>query len=173
MPSVENGRGLAPEKRACIYADPDRRYPLVEVLALQTHFAFRTPDGLPFGRLMKEGRGFLRKKWTCRDAHGKVVLLALEDSMTLSLARRGLGMTMGFLGGKPMKIARRVAGGRVELLPANFDILLADGKTNVGHLSCGLTTLKPYVLELKGEHRPDPRLLLAVAVVLAIEEHGM
>jgi hypothetical protein len=165
-------QALAPEKRVCLYADPDRRNPLVEVIAQQSQFAFRTPDGLPLGRLAKEGRGFFRKKWICRDAWGKVVAMALEDSMTLSLTRRGLGMAAGFLGGKPMKLARRVAGSRVSVFPASFDLLAADGKTILGHLGCGLTTLKPYVLELKGDQHPDQRLLLALAVVLAIEERG-
>ena len=93
--------------------------------------------------------------------------------MTLSLTRRGLGLTMGFLGGKPIKVARRIAGGRVGVLPASFDLLATDGKTILGHIGCGLTTLKPYVLELKGTERPDSRLLLALAVVLAVEERGV
>ncbi len=163
---------LAPEKRAFLYADPDRRHPLVEVLARQNTFVCRTPDGKLLGRLGKEGRSFFRKKWSCRDARGRVVLLAREDSMTLSLTRRGVGMALGFLGGKPMKVARRLAGNRVGVLPASFDLLAADGKTIVGHLGCGLTTLKPYVLELKGEQRLDQRLVLALALVLTVEERG-
>ena len=66
-----------------------------------------------------------------------------------------------------------MAGSRVTVLPASFDLLAADGRTVIGHLGCGLTTLRPYVLELKGEQRPDQRLLLALAVVLAVEERGV
>jgi hypothetical protein len=59
-------------------------------------------------------------------------------------------------------------------LPTNYGLYAADGTTVLGDFSRGLTVFKPYRLDLKADapHAIDHRLLLALAVVVDIDERN-
>jgi predicted Zn finger-like uncharacterized protein len=169
-------RLATPRKRLRFYADRGKRDLLVEVEGRRGDFICSS-DGEVLGKFRLAGGmgSYLRKSWTCRDADGEVVAVAREDSIHLSILRRTFGHLVAFVpGGYILAIPQRLFGSNLGLMPTNFLIYAPDGQTLLGTFSRGLTVLKPYRLDLKADagRELDRRLLLALAVVVDIDERG-
>ena len=91
----------------------------------------------------------IRKRWQVFDAQEKLVCVAKEDSIILSLLRRYLGPLFG-------------------VLRTNFVLVAPDGEQRFGEFNRKMTLLDRYVLDLtEDEGRMfDRRLALALGVML-------
>jgi len=166
-------RWLTPTRKVRFYADREKEILLLEVLARQGRFTILAPRGVLLGTFRKEGFGLMRKSWVCRGPDGEVLLRAVEDSMALSLLRRVLGPVIDVFGGIWGNILQRVFGGKLGLLPTNFNLVGGEGSNRVlGRLDRGLTATKPYTLDLRADQagKVDRRLALPLAVVLDVDE---
>jgi hypothetical protein len=156
---------IVPKRHISFYADESEEELLLQVL--QDHkfqFIFATytvldPDGQCLGRVSKNYLyNLFRKRWDVRDAEaGRLLLVAREDSLLLSLLRRFLGPAFGFL-------------------RTNFILVVpeADGvEVTRGEFNRNFTILDRYVLDLTRD-RPrmiDRRLAVALGVLLDTGEH--
>ena len=146
---------VRPRRHVTVYRDESRRAPLLRVLqdqrlaALVRTYTITLPDGTPLARLRKNYvHNVLRKRWSIAAPDGRLLALAIEDSMVLSLLRRVLGTFFG-------------------LLRTNFLFLRPDGEV-LGEFNRKFTLLDRYVLDLGAdpERTFDRRLALAAGVML-------
>jgi predicted Zn finger-like uncharacterized protein len=147
---------LAPRRHIDVYTDKDRSERLLEVLQdqkfslIRATYTVRTPEGATLGSFMKNYLyNFFRKRWYVRDAAGRDVLMAKEDSIILALLRRVLGPFFG-------------------LLITNFIVVPMDSDRVIGEFNRKFTLFDRYVLDLTAdvEHRLDRRMAVALAVLL-------
>jgi hypothetical protein len=91
----------------------------------------------------------IRKRWYVEELSGRLLCVAMEDSMLLSLLRRFLGPMMG-------------------LLRTNFVIMTPDFREMLGEFNRKFTIFDRYVLDLTHDpHRTlDRRVALALGVML-------
>jgi hypothetical protein len=155
---------LTPKRHIYFYADESREDLLLLVLQdrklalVNATYSVMDPQGNCLGRMKKNYvYDFFRKRWDVQDAEGRLLLIAREDSLILSLLRRFLGPAFG-------------------VLRTNFILLVpeADGvEANRGEFNRNFTIFDRYVLELTRD-RPrmiDRRLAVALGVLLDTGEH--
>jgi uncharacterized protein YxjI len=155
---------LTPKRHIYFYADETKEDLLLQVLQDQKFllvnatYTVLDPQGNPLGRMRKNYLyNFLRKRWDVQDAEGRLLLIAREDSLLLSLLRRVLGPFFGFL-------------------RTNFILAVPEpdgvGVTR-GEFNRNFTIFDRYVLDLTRD-RPrmiDRRLAVALGVLLDTGEH--
>jgi hypothetical protein len=156
---------IVPKRHIYFYADESKEELLLQVRQ-DKKFTFMTatytvvnPEGECLGRMRKNYLyNFLRKRWDVLDPGGtRLLLVAREDSLILSLLRRFLGPMFGFL-------------------RTNFILVLprADGvEATRGEFNRKFTVFDRYVLDLTRD-RPrmiDRRLAVALGVLLDTGEH--
>ena len=149
------GMKLAKKRHISFYTGEDRSVRVLEVLQDQKlHFINATftlfgADGTVLGQFRKNYLfNLIRRKWDVLDPYGKVVWVAREDSIILSLVRR----VVPFMG----------------LLRTNF-IFQRPGSDNVlGEFRRKMTILDRYALDLKADRTRsfDRRIAVALAVML-------
>ena len=144
-----------PRRHVTVYRDESRRAPLLRVLqdqrvaALVRTYTVTLPDGTPLARLRKTYvHNIFRKRWSIDGPDGRILALAVEESIVLSLLRRVLGTFFGFL-------------------RTNFLFLGPDGEV-LGEFNRKFTLLDRYVLDLTAdpERTFDRRLALAAGIML-------
>jgi hypothetical protein len=146
---------VRPLRHVTVYRDASRAEILLRVLqdqrfaALTRTYTVVTVGGEILARLRKRYvHNIIRKRWYVETPTGRVVALAIEESIVLSLLRRVLGSLFG-------------------LLRTNFVLTHPDG-TVLGEFNRKFTILDRYVLDLSGdpERYLDRRVALALGIML-------
>jgi predicted Zn finger-like uncharacterized protein len=150
---------LSPKRHITFYADEQKSEPLLQILQdskfqpITATYTLLTPEGTFLAKLKKNYlHNVIRKKWEVSDADGRLVVLAREDSLILSLLRRFLGPLFGFL-------------------RTNFILAVPDerGIERVrGEFNRNFTVFDRYVLNLEHDvpRQIDRRLAIALGVLL-------
>jgi hypothetical protein len=149
---------VRPRRHVTVYRDDSRREVMMRVLQdqrlalLVRTYTVLSATGEILMRLRKNyAHNLVRKRWYVETPGGRVVALAIEDSIVLSLLRRVLGSFFG-------------------LLRTNFVLMGAGGPddTVLGEFNRKFTLLDRYVLDLTAdaERRFDRRVALALGVML-------
>lgn len=150
------GIALSAKRHVSFYRDASKHDRLLEVLQdkkwqpITATYTVRDFRGRPLARLAKNWLyNLLRKRWYVYDPAGRLLYVAKEDSIILSLLRRLLGPLFGFL-------------------RTNFVIQRQDSEDVVGEFKRKFTILDRYVLDLSAdpERRLDRRVALALGVML-------
>lgn len=147
-----------PLRHVTVYRDESRREVVLRILQDQrVAFVMRsytvlTAAGVMLARLRKNYlHNVVRKRWYVEMPPGRRLVMAIEDSIVLSLLRRVLGSFFG-------------------LLRTNFVLVdLAGGEgATLGEFNRKFTLLDRYVLDLGGDadRRLDRRIALALGVML-------
>jgi hypothetical protein len=146
---------VRPRRHVTVYRDDSRRETVLRVLqdqriaALVRTYTVMLPDGSMLARLRKNyAHNVLRKRWSVEGPDGRIIALAVEESIVLSLLRRVLGTFFG-------------------LLRTNFLFLRPAGEV-LGEFNRKFTLLDRYVLDLTAdtERTFDRRLALATGIML-------
>jgi uncharacterized protein YxjI len=146
---------VRPRRHVTVYRDDSRRETVLRVLqdqriaALVRTYTVMLPDGSMLARLRKNyAHNALRKRWSVEGPDGRIIALAVEESIVLSLLRRVLGTFFG-------------------LLRTNFLFQRPDGEV-LGEFNRKFTLLDRYVLDLTAdvERTFDRRLALAAGIML-------
>ena len=145
-----------PKRRhVTVYRDDSKKEALLRIIQerrlqlLQASYLVQTPEGEPIVRLRKMRlRNIFRKRWYCLSPEGRLLFIAREDSMILSMLRRFL---LGFFG----------------LLRTNF-VIYGPGWQVLGEFNRRMTLQDRYVLDLEadGLRSIDRRAALALGVML-------
>ena len=144
-----------PRRHVTVFRDDSRAETLVRVwqdqriAALVRTYTVTTGDGTPLARLRKNYlHNIVRKRWEIRTPAGRIIALAVEESVVLSLLRRVLGPLFG-------------------VLRTNFLLQREDGEV-LGEFNRKFTLLDRYVLDLTAdtERSLDRRLALATGIML-------
>jgi hypothetical protein len=147
------GIPLSAKRHVTFYRDASKRQSLMDVLQdrkfqpITATYTVRDAQGAPLARLAKNWLyNMFRKRWYVYGPDGRLLYVAKEDSIILSLLRRLFGPLMG-------------------LLRTNFLILTDDV---VGEFQRKLTILDRYVLDMSADPRRevDRRIALALGVML-------
>ncbi len=158
---------LVPKRHIFFYADESKEELLLQVQQdkkfqfMVATYTVVNPEGECLGRMRKNYLyNFLRKRWDVLDPEGnKLLLVAREDSLVLSLLRRVL---------PPILV--------VGLLRTNFILVVpqAEGiEATRGEFNRKFTVFDRYVLDMSRD-RPrmiDRRLAVALGVLLDTGEH--
>jgi hypothetical protein len=146
---------VRPRRHVVVYRDDSRREILLRVLqdqrvaVLVRTYTVTLGDGTTLARLGKSYvHNIVRKRWTIADADDRLLALAVEESIVLSILRRVLGSLFG-------------------LLRTNFVFVRPDGEV-LGEFNRKFTVLDRYVLDLTGdeERALDRRIAVAAAIML-------
>lgn len=146
---------LSKKRHVSFYTNEDRTVCVLEVLQDQKfHFINATftllgADGTVLGRFRKNYLfNLIRRKWDVLDQNGKVVWVAREDSIILSLVRR----LVPFMG----------------LLRTNFIFQRPGSDKVIGEFRRKMTILDRYVLDLTADRTRafDRRIAVALGVML-------
>jgi uncharacterized protein YxjI len=149
------GMKLSKKRHVSFYTNEDKQVCVLEVLQDQKlHFINATftmiaGDGTVLGQLRKNYLfNLVRRKWEVLDQNGKLVWVAREDSIILSLVRR----VVPFMG----------------LLRTNFIFLRAGSDKVIGEFRRKMTILDRYALDLKADRTRafDRRIAVALGVML-------
>jgi len=144
---------LAPFRHITFYRDESKGERLLEVQQEQRatlftqYFTIVDGQGRKLGRLSKNPlTDIFRKKWVCTDASGRVLCLAMEDSLLRALFRRLIA----------------------ALFPMNFVLVRPDGGGALGTFNRKFTLLDRYVLDMTSDREKflDRRIALAIGVLL-------
>jgi len=147
---------LSAKRHVGFYRDASKRDRLLEVLQdkkwqpITTTYTVRDFKGKPLARLAKNWLyNIFRKRWYVYDPAGRLLYIAKEDSIILSLLRRFLGPLFGFL-------------------RTNFVIMHKDSDNVVGEFKRKFTILDRYVLDMSADpdRHVDRRVALALGVML-------
>jgi uncharacterized protein YxjI len=149
------GMKLAKKRHVSFYTGEDKQVCVLEVLQDQKlHFINATftvlaADGTVLARFRKNYLfNLIRRKWDVLDQSGKVVWVAREDSIILSLVRR----VVPFMG----------------LLRTNFIFQRPGSDTVLGEFRRKMTILDKYALDLTADRTRafDRRIAVALGVIL-------
>lgn len=149
------GMKLSKKRHVSFYTGEDRSVRVLEVLQDQKlHFINATftlfgADGTVLGQFRKNYLfNLIRRKWEVLDQNGKVVWVAREDSIILSLVRR----VVPYMG----------------LLRTNFIFQRPGSETVLGEFRRKMTILDRYALDLTADRTRalDRRIAVALAVML-------
>jgi uncharacterized protein YxjI len=149
------GMKLSKKRHVSFYTGEDRSVCVLEVLQDQKlHFINATftvlaADGTVLGQFRKNYLfNLIRRKWDVLDQNGKIVWVAREDSIILSLVRR----VVPFMG----------------LLRTNFIFQRPGSDTVIGEFRRKMTILDKYVLDLTADRTRafDRRMAVALGVML-------
>ena len=155
MTFVAVSMSVRPRRHVTIYRDDSRAEIVLRVLQdqrialLVRSYTVTLRDGTVLARLSKNYlNNALRKRWRVEGADGRLAVVAMEDSVVLSLLRRVLGTFFG-------------------LLRTNFVFQTPDGQV-LGEFNRKFTLLDRYVLDLAAdpERAFDRRVALATGVML-------
>ena len=147
---------LSKKRHTDIFRDERLGKPLVTIQQDSKYQVFvhtytvRDGDGRLLGRLRKNFLwNIIRKRWHMFDSKGKVILVAMEDSIWKAALRRFLGPLLG-------------------ILRTNFVLYRGESEDEIGMFNRKFTILDRYVLDLSAdsERTLDRRLALAVGVML-------
>jgi uncharacterized protein YxjI len=147
---------LAPKRHITIYADESKQLPLLRALQDQKFVLFSATytiidnGGNVLATLSKNYIwDIFRKRWEGRTPDGKLFLVAMEDSIVLSILRRMFGPLFG-------------------LLRTNFVLLHANEQTEYGVFNRKFTLFDRYVLDLTADRdrELDRRVAVALGVLL-------
>jgi uncharacterized protein YxjI len=150
------GIPLSAKRHVTFYRDASKRQRLIDVLQdrkfqpITATYTVRDARGAPLARLGKNWLyNLFRKRWYVYAPDGRLLYVAKEDSIILSLLRRLLGPLFGFL-------------------RTNFLILLPGTDDVVGEFQRKLTILDRYVLDMSADPQRvvDRRIALALGVML-------
>ena len=150
------GVSLSVKRHTTFYRDGSKRDRLIEVLQdkkwqpITATYTVRDFRGKPLAKFAKNILyNLFRKRWYIHAPDGRVLFLAKEDSVILSLLRRVLGPMMG-------------------LLRTNFIIVRPDSEDVIGEFKRKFTILDRYVLDMSGDPQRlmDRRVALALGVML-------
>jgi uncharacterized protein YxjI len=150
------GIPLSAKRHVTFYRDGSKRDRLIDVLQdkkfqpITMTYTVRDFRGKPLARLAKNWLyNLFRKRWYVYAPDGRVLYLAKEDSVILSLLRRFLGPLFG-------------------LLRTNFIILRPDSEDVIGEFKRKFTILDRYVLDMSADPQRlmDRRVALALGVML-------
>jgi uncharacterized protein YxjI len=150
------GIPLSAKRHVTFYRDASKQAPLLDVLQdkkwqpITTTFTVRDFRGKPLARLAKNWLyNAFRKRWYVYAPDGRLIYVAKEDSIILSLLRRLLGPLFGFL-------------------RTNFIIQKPESEEVVGEFKRKFTILDRYVLDMTTDARRsvDRRVALALGVML-------
>ena len=146
---------VRPRRHVEVYRDDSRRETVLRVLQDQRvalivrSYTVTLRDGTVLARLSKNYlHNVIRKRWRVEGAGGQLAVVAIEDSVVLSLLRRVLGTFFG-------------------LLRTNFVFQTPDG-TVLGEFNRKFTLLDRYVLDLTSDpdRTFDRRVALATGIML-------
>lgn len=152
---------LYPKRHITFYTDESKDEVLIEILQdfkfalVNATYTVLDHERRVLGRFRKNYLyNILRRRWYGYDAEGQDLLIAMEDSLILSLLRRFIGPLFG-------------------ILRTNFIILKPDRDTLVGEFNRKFTLFDKYVLDLTADRAEylDRRLALALGVLLDTGEH--
>jgi uncharacterized protein YxjI len=149
---------LSAKRHVTFYRDQSKRERLLDILQdkkfqpITSTFTVRDARGRPIARLAKKWLyNLFRKRWYVQEpgSNGRVLFVAKEDSMILSLLRRFLGPLFG-------------------LLRTNFIILPAGTEDVIGEFKRKFTILDRYVLDMTADPQRvmDRRVAIALGVML-------
>jgi hypothetical protein len=147
---------MAPKRHVTFYADQgmSRRLMMVrqdfKFAVLNASYTLLDAANQPLAVFRKNYLyNIIRKRWYVEEPSGRLLCVAMEDSMLLSLLRRFLGPMMG-------------------LLRTNFVIMTPDFRELLGEFNRKFTIFDRYVLDLTHDpHRTlDRRVALALGVML-------
>jgi uncharacterized protein YxjI len=150
------GVPLSAKRHVTFYRDGSKRDRLLEVLQdkkwqpITVTYTVRDFRGKPLARFAKNVLyDLIRKRWYVYGPDQRLLYLAKEDSVILSLLRRFLGPLFG-------------------LLRTNFIILRPDSEEVIGEFKRKFTILDRYVLDMSGDPQRlmDRRVALALGVML-------
>jgi len=150
------GIPLSAKRHVTFYRDGSKRDRLIEVLQdkkfqpITATYTVRDFRGKPLARFAKNILwNLIRKRWYVYAPDGRLLYIAKEDSVILSLLRRFLGPMFG-------------------LLRTNFIFLRPDSEEVIGEFKRKFTILDRYVLDMTGDPQRlmDRRVALALGVML-------
>lgn len=152
------GIAISAKRHVTFYRDESKRERLLDILQdkkfqpIMTTYTIRDARGRPLARLGKNLLfNFIRKRWYvwAPGPDRRLLFVAKEDSVILSLLRRFLGPMFG-------------------LLRTNFIILPAGTEDVIGEFKRKFTILDRYVLDMSADSQRlmDRRLALALGVML-------
>jgi uncharacterized protein YxjI len=150
------GIPLSAKRHVTFYRDGSKRDRLIEVLQdkkfqpITATYTVRDLRGKPLARFAKNILwNLIRKRWYVYAPDGRLLYIAKEDSVILSLLRRFLGPMFG-------------------LLRTNFIFLRPDSEEVIGEFKRKFTILDRYVLDMTGDPQRlmDRRVALALGVML-------
>jgi uncharacterized protein YxjI len=150
------GIPLSAKRHVTFYRDASKRARLLDVLQdkkwqpITTTFTVRDFRGKPLARLAKNWLyNAFRKRWYVYAPDGRLIYVAKEDSIILSLLRRLLGPLFGFL-------------------RTNFIIQKPESEEVLGEFKRKFTILDRYVLDMTtdAQRTVDRRVALALGVML-------
>jgi uncharacterized protein YxjI len=152
------GIALSVKRHVTFYRDETKRERLLDILQdkkfqpITTTYTVRDPRGRPIARLGKNWLfNIIRKRWYvwAPTPDRRLLFVAKEDSVILSLLRRFLGPMFG-------------------LLRTNFIFLPAGTEDVIGEFKRKFTILDRYVLDMTADTQRlmDRRLALALGVML-------
>ena len=150
------GIPLSAKRHVTFYRDGSKRDRLIEVLQdkkfqpITATYTVRDSRGKPLARFAKNILwNLVRKRWYVYAPDRRLLYIAKEDSVILSLLRRFLGPMFG-------------------LLRTNFIFLRPDSEEVIGEFKRKFTILDRYVLDMTGDPQRlmDRRVALALGVML-------
>lgn len=156
--AIAAGIAISAKRHVTFYRDESKRERLLDILQdkkfqpITMTYTVRDARGRPLARLGKNWLfNIIRKRWYvwAPPPDGRVLFLAKEDSVILSLLRRFLGPMFG-------------------LLRTNFIILPAGTEDVIGEFKRKFTILDRYVLDMTADPQRlmDRRIALALGVML-------
>lgn len=146
---------IAPKRHIQFYADDSKRELLLEVLQdkkfapINATYTVVDPDGKVLARLRKNYLyNFFRKRWYVYYPDGEDMMMALEDSLIMSLLRR--------------------FGPLFALWRTNFIFTKPDGETVIGEFIRKFTLFDRYILDMTRDRRGyiDRRVAVALGILL-------
>ena len=150
------GIALSVKRHVTFYRDESKREKLLSILQdkkfqpITMTYTVRDARGRPLAKLGKNWLfNAIRKRWYVWAPDGRVLFLAKEDSVILSLLRRFLGPLFG-------------------ILRTNFIFLPAGTEDVIGEFKRKFTILDRYVLDMTSDPQNlmDRRIALALGVML-------
>ena len=150
------GFAASKKRHVTFYRNDKKTDRLLEILQEQkfflinAYYTVKDAGGNLLGRLHKNYiYNILRKRWYCYGPDGKILCIAKEDSIILSLARRLLGPLFGFL-------------------RTDFIFIEPQREREIGQFNRKFTILDRYVLDMTADPNRefDRRLALTLGVML-------
>lgn len=154
--SVALGIALSVKRHVTFYRDQSKREKLLDILQdkkfqpITMTYTVRDARGRKLAKLGKNWLyNMIRKRWYVWAPDGRVLFLAKEDSIILSLLRRFLGPLFG-------------------ILRTNFIFLPAGTEDVIGEFKRKFTILDRYVLDMSADTQNlmDRRIAIALGVML-------
>lgn len=154
--AIAAGVAISAKRHVTFYRDESKRERLLEILQdkkfqpITMTYTVRDARARPIAKFGKNWLfNAIRKRWYVWAPDGRLLFLAKEDSVILSLLRRFLGPLFG-------------------ILRTNFIFLPAGTEDVIGEFKRKLTILDRYVLDMTSDpqHLMDRRIALALGVML-------